>query len=262
MMKYPKIDTLYKREFTEKDPVSGEIRYLKKGKGEKNKIIIGDYCVPEFESIKYWTVTEKMDGTNIRIEYLSGEEVSLREGIPPISCDSRIEFGGRTDNASIPSPLVRYLTKTFTIEKMEKIFPEANSVVLFGEAIGGKINLPEGKKLSPYGTKYGFVLFDTVIDGWWLESHKIWEVAKDLEIKAVPLLQYFFTEEQHGSLSWTGSTFFWTKDEIEEFVKLKPKSKCYGNVIEGIVARSYPQMFFRDRDKGPIMFKLKVKDYE
>jgi hypothetical protein len=262
MIKYPKIDTLYKREFTERDPVTGEIRYLKQPKGGKNKLIIGDYAVPEFESIKYWTVTEKLDGTNIRIEYISEEILSVCEGMVTCVRKGRVEFGGRTDNASIPATLVRYLTEVFTAEKMEAVFPSAKHVILFGEGVGGKINLPEGEKVSPYGVGCGFVLFDAIIDGWWLEQDKIRQIAKDLSIKSVPLLEYCFPGEKVGDISTMASTFIWTKEQIEEFIKTKPKSLRYHHNIEGVVARSWPQMFFRDRDKGPIMFKLKVRDYE
>ena len=48
-MSYPKIETLFKRD--EKFNITDEIR-----------------C-PEFDNIKKWLITEKIDGTNIRIIY-------------------------------------------------------------------------------------------------------------------------------------------------------------------------------------------------
>ena len=51
-MKYPKIQTLFLRE----DP----------SKGRKSYVIEGKYAKPEFATIKYWWVTEKLDGTNTR----------------------------------------------------------------------------------------------------------------------------------------------------------------------------------------------------
>lgn len=262
MIKYPKIDTLYKREFTERDPVTGEIRYLKKGKGEKNKLVIGDYATLEFESIQYWTVTEKMDGTNIRIEYSRPACVDKAGSDVKPSVQGKVNFGGRTDNASIPAPMVRYLTETFTVEKFQQRFPNAMTIVLFGEGIGGKIQCPEGALVSSYGDKSSLVLFDAIIDGWWLEPHKVWELANDLGIKSVPNLQHFYHEEKFGDMTWVRGDLIWTKKQIEDFIQYKPKSQGYDHIIEGIVARAHPQMFFRDRDKGPIMFKLKVRDYE
>lgn len=54
-MTYPKIDTLFKREDAGK---------------KKGHIIPGDYSRPEFTAVREWRLSEKVDGTNIRIEYL------------------------------------------------------------------------------------------------------------------------------------------------------------------------------------------------
>ena len=54
MFKYPKIETLFTRD--EKFKVTDIIR------------------LPEFENIKKWLVTEKIDGTNIRIIYTPDEK--------------------------------------------------------------------------------------------------------------------------------------------------------------------------------------------
>lgn len=49
-MKYPKINTLWKRE----------------EEANKSRIIIGEYALEECGLIKKWQVQEKIDGTNIR----------------------------------------------------------------------------------------------------------------------------------------------------------------------------------------------------
>ena len=49
-MKYPKIETLFNRD-------------------ENFKIVEGNYRLPEFENVTNWTITEKVDGTNVRIIY-------------------------------------------------------------------------------------------------------------------------------------------------------------------------------------------------
>jgi hypothetical protein len=53
-----------------------------------------------------------------------------------------------------------------------------------------------------------------------------------------------------------------SKAEIIDYVKSKPKSTVSEEdlTIEGVVVRSHPLMLFRDG--SPIMFKLKVSDYE
>ena len=59
-MKYPKINTLFKRD-------------------EKNHIILDAFTTPEFEYLKNneWECTEKIDGTNIRIELEPDGKVDL-----------------------------------------------------------------------------------------------------------------------------------------------------------------------------------------
>ncbi|HAS51390.1 MAG TPA: hypothetical protein DCS21_06470, partial [Gammaproteobacteria bacterium] len=85
-MEYPKIETLYDRD-------------------EKNhKVIVTKTRLSEFENIKRWRVTEKIDGTNIRI-------ILSPEGL--------LQFRGRTDNAQMSAPLVAYLEATLTLEKMQ-----------------------------------------------------------------------------------------------------------------------------------------------
>ncbi len=54
-----------------------------------------------------------------------------------------------------------------------------------------------------------------------------------------------------------------TTQEVVEYVKSHPISYVAEDrslVMEGIIARSYPLMLFRQR-KVPIMFKLKVRDF-
>lgn len=207
-LKYPKINTLWKRD--EKD---------------KFNIIVGDYSCDEFASISKWHITEKIDGTNIRILY-NGEE--------PI-------FYGRTDEAQIPPFLLECLKKTFTKDILSKQFPEAkDGILLYGEGYGNKIQ-SAGKK---YRKDNSFILFDANIGGWWLEPGKVKQLAKELGIDYVPELRVVNSIQ-----------------EAIDYLKEKHKSKISQEELtaEGIVARSYPLMLFRDG--SPIMWKLKVKDY-
>jgi ATP-dependent RNA circularization protein (DNA/RNA ligase family) len=206
-MKYPKIQTLWKRD-----------------ENKKFTIIEGDFSKEEFASIDKWEVTEKIDGTNIRI-FWNGETVN---------------FGGRTDNAQIPTFLLDTLQKTFTADKFKDVFPDSDNVVLFGEGYGQKIQ-SVGKK---YRKDNGLILFDVVVNNWWLERDAVNDIAEKFGIKRVPVI---------GIMS---------KEEIIEFVKNNPKSTVSEEelTIEGVVVRSHPLMLFRDG--SPIMFKLKVSDYE
>jgi hypothetical protein len=207
-LKYPKINTLWKRD-------------------EKNKfnIVEGDFSCPEFNAIKKWHVTEKIGGTNIRIYFRPAEKT--------------IEFKGRTDEASIPKFLLEALSSIFNIQKLLEVFLKGEEIILYGEGYGNKI--------TSIGEKYrednSFVLFDVVVDGWWLERKNVEDIAKKLDIDIVPSLGIR------------------TIPEIVSLVKETFPSAISKQTLsaEGIVARSEPLMLFRDG--SPIMWKLKSKDY-
>ena len=69
MTSYPKIQTLWKRD------------------KEMGKVIEGELSKPEFDNIKNWLVTEKIDGTNIRIIF---KTYPPKEALEP-----SVEFKGR-----------------------------------------------------------------------------------------------------------------------------------------------------------------------
>lgn len=207
-MKYPKINTIWKRD-------------------KSGKIIEGDYSKDEFKAISYWSITEKIDGTNIRVIWNEGE--------------SRVHFKGRTDRAQIPKPLLEHLEKTFTIEKMEGYFmTKAHKVILFGEGYGNNIQ-SVGKK---YRKDNSFILFDVWIDGWWLEFNNVMQIADEIGIECVPLIGIM---DSLGAMMYVQrkSKSFISKEEL---------------TAEGIVATSHPLMLFRDGT--PIKWKIKVKDYK
>jgi hypothetical protein len=173
-------------------------------------------------------IDEKIDGTNVRIFWEPTDQFSPN-------------YGGRTDNAQMPTSLLQHLQHTFTREKLQKQFPNARKVILFGEGYGPKIQACG----SRYRKDVSFILFDVWIDGWWLEKESVLEVASQLDI-------------EH-----TINQMILTTDEVVEFVKSKPKSYIAEDrelVMEGVIARSVPLMLFRNH-KSPIMFKLKVRDF-
>src|SRR5579872_6935407 len=54
-------------------------------------------------TISAWDVTEKIDGTNIRVM---------------LSADGEVSFGGRSNAAQIPADLVQYLARTFVADRL------------------------------------------------------------------------------------------------------------------------------------------------
>lgn len=162
---YPKINSLYKR-----DP------------SNKNNIIIGNYALPEFDYLKdlVWECTEKIDGTNTRI-FFDGDTVS---------------FGGRTDKAQMPVALIDKLTEIFTLEKMQAVFPDKDEekpeITLYGEGYGARIQQGGGKYI-PDGVD--FILFDVKVGEWWLSREACESIAAKLNIKIVPIIGYFTLKE-------------------------------------------------------------------
>ena len=205
-MKYMKINTLWKRD--EKD---------------KYNIIEGDYSKEEFENIKYWHVTEKIDGTNIRVIY-DGEG---------------LQFKGRTSKSVVPAHLLKELQEIFKVEKVKEVF-EGKKVILFGEGYGHKIQKCGNKYLQD---DVSFCLFDVYVEHIWLKQDSIQDVADRFSVKRA---------FQFGILQ-KGDIINMVKDPTMSILAEKELE------IEGVVARSHPLMLFRDGT--PIMFKLKVKDY-
>lgn len=157
MYKYPKIETLYKRDL----------------EGTK-ELIIGDFRneAVEFLQNNIWAFSHKIDGTNIRI-FWDGHTVI---------------FGGRTDNAQIPANLLNRLNELFNTSEAEEIFEQKFGempIILFGEGYGGKI-----QKGGNYRTDEDFILFDTYLpeQDLWLTRESVEDIAKAFNIDVVPIL--------------------------------------------------------------------------
>lgn len=221
-MIYPKIHSLWKRQGW----------YLEEGKKNnpeyqkgRQSFIVGDYALPEFGIIKQWHVTEKIDGTNIRINFRD-----------------KLSFHGRNTDSNIPMKLYHYLSNEFNYEKLEKVLegdPTSHNIWLFGEGYGAGIQSCGGN----YRKDLGFILFDVFINGWWLEQNSVKDIADKLNIQCVPIIGIM------------------TENEIIEYVKSKPLSLCSEDkqVLEGIVARTEPVLVRRSGE--PLMMKLKCKEF-
>jgi len=218
MFKYPKIKTLFNRD--EKFKVTEEIR------------------LPEFENIKNWLITEKIDGTNIRIIFTPDDKLFIR---------------GKTDNASIPTFLLEELQKIFTIEKVKAVLnnPIEKGLCLYGEGYGAKIQKGGGN----YNQGNSFRLFDVWIDGCWLEWDNVMEIAKQLNIETAPTLPVFCSKT--ATMNITEAVSIVKRKVLQSEVARKENNMEI--LAEGIVARAYPTMLFRNGI--PIKWKLKIKDY-
>lgn len=209
--KYHKIMSIYKRSEVTK------------------KFLIGEYATPEIKYLKdnEWTFTEKIDGTNIRIMW-NGKDVV---------------YGGRSDDAQLPVPLIYKLDDMFKVIQKRKIFEEVfgteeQDTVLYGEGFGNKIQ-SVGKNYIPDGVS--FVLFDVKVGDFYLERENIEDIAKKFSIITVPIV---------------GSG---TIQDAIDIVKKGYKSKWGDFIAEGIVARPRTELFTRKGER--IITKVKYRDF-
>jgi len=207
MKKYHKIQSLFKR-----NP-------------DTHKFIEGEFSLLEFEYLQnnIWVFTEKIDGTNIRINWDAEEK--------------KLTFGGRTDNAQLPTFLYKKLQDLFVVEKFESEFPEI-SICLYGEGYGAKIQKGGDNYISD---GVDFILFDVMIDGWWLLRENIEDIANNLKVNVVPIVG-------RGDLN-----------DAVNLIKSGLNSTFGDFQAEGIVLKPEIELFTRNGMR--IITKLKHKDF-
>jgi len=208
METYHKIQTVFKR-----DPAT-----------KYKTLLMGEWALPEFEYLccNPWVFTEKIDGTNIRVDW---------------DCTEQVRFGGRTDNAQIPVFLLDKLQDLFPLSKFGALYPET-PMTLYGEGYGAKIQKGGGNYI-PDGVS--FILFDVMIGGNYLERHNVEDIAAQLEIDVVPILG-------NGTLL-----------EAVEFAQEGFLSVVGTQKAEGIVMR--PKVELRTRVGHRVIAKIKHKDF-
>ena len=181
----------------------------------------GEFTCPEFEYLQnnIWEFTEKVDGMNIRALW-TGKD---------------FKFGGRTDNAQLPMPLIEALQEMFDKKVFEAKFGE-EAVMFYGEGYGGKIQ--QGLKYFPTQT---FVVFDIRIGHWWMTRESVDGISKEVGLKSVPLIG---TGSLKGGIDMvtSGITSSWGDFEAE-----------------GIVG--VPQIELRGRSGSRIITKIKCCDF-
>ena len=209
MKEYHKIQTVYKR-----DP---ETKF--------KTLLEGDFSLGEFAWLanNEWVFTEKVDGTNIRVKF---------------DIDNHLSFGGRSDNAQIPTRLLDELNILFNKVNLASVFEEGVNACLYGEGYGAKIQKGGGNYI-PNGNS--FVLFDVKINGIWLKHEDVEDIAQKLGIRVVPTIG-------------TGTLF-----EMVDMAKNGIKSIWGDFQAEGIVAR--PKTELLDRTGKRIITKIKCKDF-
>lgn len=205
MREYHKIQSVYKRD------------------EKTHKFIEGQFSLPEIEYLKDnpWDWTEKIDGTNIRI---------LWDG-------NSVQFGGRTANAQMPVFLYDKLNELFPAEKFQAEYPDT-PMCLYGEGYGAKIQKGGGNYIS---NGVNFILFDVLINDFWLKRVDVEDIANHLEIQAVPLVG-------QGSI-----------DGAIQLVK-DGFTSTFGNFLaEGLVLKPAVDLFSRNGHR--VITKIKHRDW-
>lgn len=172
-----------------------------------HRLIPGRFSSPELKMLMNlpWEATEKVDGTNVRIGW-DGQEV---------------RFGGKTDRAQLPMHLVEELLSSFGGEEGAQLFEQTfgeTPVTLYGEGYGAKIQ-KGGGNYDPDGAH--FVLFDVLIDGWWLESDNVRGIAGALGADLVPFVGYH-TLLEASEIIQEGFNSEWPEVEPEGLVLRAP----------------------------------------
>ena len=145
MQEYHKIETIFERDEKTK------------------KLIMGKFRNPTVEFLKdiIWDGSEKVDGTNIRVQW-DGHQVN---------------YGGRTDKAQIPQNLLTKLDGYFGGMENEEIFEQR-----FGEGYGEKI------QTNGYIDGVDFIVFDVMINGNYQPRETVEEIAAVFGCEVAPIL--------------------------------------------------------------------------
>lgn len=210
---YPKIETIFDR-----DPAN------------MKRVIVGKYRLPEFEAVNRWHVTEKIDGTNIRIAILP---------------DGTVFYGGRTDDAQVPPFLMEHLRSEYTLDRLRHgIEPSDSVVTIYGEGYGPKIQGCGGNYRKG---SVAFRMFDVRVGEWWLARGDMEAIANKCGIQTAPKIGVLTTEEAMRCV-----------DECSRVAAIEGGNADFRH--EGIIARSEPLMLTRGGQR--IMWKLKRKDLQ
>lgn len=164
---YEKIETLYARD--EKFNVTEEIKR------------------PQLLDIVNWVVTEKIDGTSMRLVFTRGTFVSLIDGVEVEGFTTGYDIKGRSDNAQLHADLYKHCDELCgrilmpVIEIMGRY--DLDTYTLYGEGYGNGI-----QKGGYYRKDKGFILFDVRANNTYLNEEAVTEAAELLDVPRVPVL--------------------------------------------------------------------------
>jgi len=220
MKPYPSIETVFTRS------------------KETNRLNFGELRNQANSVIKKWTISEKIDGTNIRVIFtLSGFEVR-----------------GRSDNAQIHPHLVDAVKNLFDHDKVVSYFrayrgqdlPENWSVTFYGEGYGAGV-----QKGAMYSASKRFRCFDLMLgEDWWVDDDEMRRVCSDIDIPTAPHLGYF-------------DSIPVTLADLKQLIPFSLVAQCEAGhevMAEGVVAK--PTVVLLDRHGDRIVWKLTFREFK
>jgi len=214
---YPKIETVFPR-----DDKTHKVDQLK-------------WRDLAFASIDSWIITEKVDGTNIRLHFY----------VEPGTFNLRLEIGGRTDEAQIQKNLLPELEAiaaaigTGVSQILED--HDLNSLTIYGEGYGAGIQKGGGR----YRQDPGFIVFDMMVDNKsWLTFDQVRKNCHELKLEAVPSFGLFDVDMVADSVRAV------LKSEVADDATL---------IAEGVVAQPLVPLY--DGRGKRVMWKLKHRDF-
>ncbi len=222
MQKYPSIETVFTRDHS------------------TNLLNFGDIRQPEVALINRWSISEKIDGTNIRVT---------------VTLDDMV-VKGRTDKAELPKGLEDAVRASFPEHaalldyfaggKPDGTLSDDWNVTFYGEGYGAGIQ----KAGKEYSATKRFRCFDLLYGGkHWAADYTMREVCADLGIPTAP---------------WLGVLTF-IPDRREELTRAFPESRVAREERdaffegEGIVAK--PERVLLDARGDRVMWKLCYREF-
>lgn len=235
-MLYPSIETLFTR-----DPVT-------------HKLVVGDYKEEVFSLIKEWEWTEKIDGTNIRVEYhpVFTRDVVDQNDIGDDAIKWVMKIGGRTENAQLPMGIMDYIQSKLTVEKLHKTFGN-KGIMIFGEGYGDKIQEGSGYLHPDDPIRQKFIVFDICVNyKYWLTREAVGGICKSLGLDLVPLMTEVCESEVYSIADPAAAS---------DFVKKGFPSQIGDGTkdAEGLVGRTKIPLF--DAKGRRIIVKLRTEDF-
>ncbi len=225
------------------------------GEGKERRMI-RSYRLPEFGQIAQWLVTEKIDGTNIRLELNGGR-----------SFTASVE--GRTDAAQLPKNFVSEAIGDLEqlrfglIEALNRLIPERSddawAMTIYGEGYGAGIQKGGGsysptKKLRIFDV-VTYRLVDTgLLLPDWQRSTPLWRTWADVEATADALGIPTVPVVMRGAP--TEMVADWAEDGVHSAVAGLEGTDDI--LAEGLIARTDPYLY--NHRGGRVMFKCKTED--